>query len=109
AVYGKTREIWFDPQLPNRSLPNPHILITGETGSGKTQATKAILRELRLRQIPALILDFKDDYSQSEYASEEGFRVHDASLGGLAFDPMVPPTDPQSGRLGLMSHIHQLG
>jgi hypothetical protein len=109
GVYGKPREVWYDPQLPERSLPNPHILITGETGSGKTQATKALLRDLRGQEIPALILDFKDDYSQPGYAQAEGLHVFDASMGGLAFDPMVPPVDPQSGRIGIMAHIHQFG
>lgn len=109
GVYGTPREVWFDPQLPGRSLPNPHILITGETGSGKTQATKALLRELRLHDVPALILDFKDDYSQSGYAQEEGLTVYDASVGELAFDPMVPPLDPQSGRLAVLNHIYKLG
>jgi hypothetical protein len=109
GVYGKPREVWYDPQLPERNLPNPHILITGETGSGKTQATKALLRDLRTQGVPALILDFKDDYSQPGYAEAEGFTVFDASMGGLAFDPMVPPVDPQSGRIGIMAHIHQFG
>lgn len=109
GVYGKPREIWFDPQLPGKSLPNPHILITGETGSGKTQATKALIRDLRLHDVPALILDFKDDYSQPGYAEEEGFTVYDASMGELAFDPMVPPFDPHTGRMAVMNHVYALG
>src|SRR5690606_23769457 len=108
GVYGKPRKIWFDPQRPGRSHPNPHILITGETGSGKTQATKALVRDLRLHDLPALVLDFKDDYSQRAYAEQEGFKVYDASMGQLAFDPMVPPLDPQSGRLAVMKHIYSL-
>jgi hypothetical protein len=109
GVYGKPREIWFDPQLPGKSLPNPHILITGETGSGKTQATKALLRDLRMHDVPALVLDFKDDYAQWQYADEEGFRVYDASMAELAFDPMVPPTDPQTGRMAVVNHVYSLG
>jgi hypothetical protein len=107
GTYGKPREVWFDPQLPGRSLPNPHLLITGETGSGKTQATKAILRDLFGEGIPALILDFKDDYSRPEYVTPEALTVYDASFGGLAFDPMIPPVDAQSGRVMLLNHIHQ--
>jgi hypothetical protein len=109
GTYGKPREVWFDPQLPGRNLPNPHLLITGETGSGKTQATKAILRDLMTQGLPALILDFKDDYSQPGYAAAEGLTVYDATLGGLAFDPMVPQVDQQSGRVMLLNHVHQFG
>ena len=43
---------------PEDRLPNPHLMITGETGSGKTQATKAILADMRPFEVPALILDF---------------------------------------------------
>ena len=65
--YGKPREIWFDPNLPGQNLPNPHISITGESGSGKTQVTKAIISELRQQRLPTLILDFKDDYSSESF------------------------------------------
>ena len=106
GAYGRSREVWFDPQLPTRPLPNPHIMVTGETGSGKTQAAKAILRDLRQHAIPALILDFKDDYSQPEYALAEEMSVSDASLGGLPFNPMMPSVDPQTGRITILNHIH---
>lgn len=105
---GQPREVWYDPQKPTNSLNNPHISISGETGSGKTQATKAILRELKPHGIPSLILDFKDDYSKSDYAAEENFTVHDASFGALPFNPMVPPIDPVSGRANPVGHVHEL-
>src|SRR5690606_38283096 len=57
---------------------------------------------------PALILDFKDDYSRADYADAEGFAVHDANYGALPFNPMVPPVDPQSGRANPMAHVHAL-
>jgi DNA helicase HerA-like ATPase len=82
-------------------------MITGETGSGKTQAIKALLRDLRARDVPALVLDFKDDYSQRDYVDVEELTVHDASLGGLSFNPMTPPTDPQTGRVNVVNHVHQ--
>lgn len=107
--YGRPRQVWFDPELPGEQLPNPHVAITGETGSGKTQAIKAMLGDLRQAGLPVLILDFKDDYSDAEYAQAEGLDVYNASFGGLPFNPMVPPVDPQSGRVALMNHVHQLG
>lgn len=107
--YGRPRQVWFDPELPGEPLPNPHVAITGETGSGKTQAIKAMLGDLRHAGLPVLILDFKDDYSDAEYAQAEGLDVYNASFGGLPFNPMVPPVDPQSGRVALMNHVHQLG
>jgi hypothetical protein len=108
AKAGPQREVWFDPQNPEQSLNNPHISISGETGSGKTQATKALLHDLLPQGIPALILDFKDDYSRGDYAAVEGFTVHDANYGSLPFNPMVPPVDPESGRVNPMGHVHEL-
>ena len=110
GAYGAREDVFYDPQLPDAPLPNPHISITGETGSGKTQATKAILRDLMHHQgLPGLILDFKDDYSTVEYTDAEGLTVQDASFGGLPFNPLEPPTDLRSGRVAPMNHIHQLG
>ncbi|MFZ1490313.1 MAG: ATP-binding protein [Ilumatobacteraceae bacterium] len=108
AKSGPQREVWFDPQNPDQSLNNPHISISGETGSGKTQATKALLHDLLPQGLPALILDFKDDYSKGDYAAAEGFTVHDANFGSLPFNPMVPPVDPESGRANPIGHVHEL-
>jgi hypothetical protein len=108
GTYGAQREVWYDPQSPEQQLNNPHISISGETGSGKTQATKAILHEL-MPALPALILDFKDDYAKADYAAAEGFTVHDASFGSLPFNPMVPPVDPETGRVNPTAHVHELG
>jgi hypothetical protein len=107
GTYGSD-EVWYDPQKPDEKLNNPHISITGETGTGKTQAIKAILRELMGQGIPALILDFKDDYSKPDYAAAEGFTVHDAAFGSLPFNPMVPPIDRVSGTVNVTSHLHEL-
>jgi hypothetical protein len=106
--YGKPREIWFDPASPEGRLPNPHLMITGETGSGKTQATKALLAEMRPLGIPALILDFKDDYSEPVYAESEGLNVYDPNEQSLPFNPLAPAVDPRSGRVNPTHHLHQL-
>jgi len=106
--YGKKREVWFDPSSPEEKLPNPHIAITGETGSGKTQATKAVIAELQGSGIPALILDFKDDYSDSTYAETEGLAVYDPTYQPLPFNPLSPPVDPRTGQVNANYHTHQI-
>jgi len=106
--YGKARDIWFDPGLPDDRLPNPHLMITGETGSGKTQATKAILSDLNPFGVPALILDFKDDYSDPTYAEREALNVYDPNEQSLPFNPLAPAADPRSGRVNPTHHLHQL-
>lgn len=106
--YGKPRQVWFDPAAPEDRLPNPHVMITGETGSGKTQATKAILAEMRPYKVPALILDFKDDYSETAYAQAEDLSVYDPGDQSLPFNPLAPSVDPRSGRVNPTHHLHQL-
>ena len=107
GAYGTPREVWFDPYLPTQELPNPHVSITGETGSGKTQATKALVKDLGERGIRPLALDFKDDYSERAYAEAENLTVYDPNLGSLPFNPLAPPVDPVSGKANPTFHIHQ--
>lgn len=107
GTYGKPRDVWFDPNLPGQKLPNPHISITGETGSGKTQATKAILSELGEQGLPALILDFKDDYSDPSFVDDEGFRLYDASFNPMPFNPLTPPIDRRQDLINPSTHIYQ--
>jgi len=83
-------------------------MITGETGSGKTQAIKAILSNLRSFDMPALILDFKDDYSDPVYAETEELKVYDPNEQSLPFNPLAPALDPRSGRVNQTHHLHQL-
>lgn len=106
--YGKPRDVWFDPNLPGQELPNPHVSITGETGSGKTQATKAIVSELRARGLPALVLDFKDDYSNPSFIEAEGFCLYDASYSALPLNPLVPAIDMRQSRINAGQHTYQI-
>ena len=107
GTYGRSETVYYDPGRPGDQLPNPHISITGETGSGKTQATKSLIHELANYAMPALILDFKDDYSTLPFANDEGFTVYDASYDGLPFNPLLPPIDPVSGRANVAHFVHQ--
>ena len=106
--YGRPRDVWFDPNLAGQKLPNPHISITGETGSGKTQATKAIVSELGKQGLPALILDFKDDYSDESFTAAEDVRLYDASFGSLPFNPLTPAIDSRQDLINPSQHIYQV-
>lgn len=109
ALLGHTaeREVWFDPYLPSRPLPNCHVLATGETGSGKTQTVMALAAELRAKGVAPVMLDFsKDDYSQ-EWAVEQGLEVIDPSIGRrLPFNPLAAAPDPATGYVNGLHQIH---
>ena len=106
--YGKPKKIWFDPDSTEHQLPNPHISIMGESGSGKTQTTKAIISELRKQDIPALILDFKDDYSDEEFVAAEDLMLYDATNDPLPFNPLIPPVDRRQNHIIPKQHVYSV-
>lgn len=42
---------------------NPHLIVLGTSGSGKTESLKAIIHELNKSKIPSLIIDFHNEFS----------------------------------------------
>lgn len=60
---------------------NPHIVVMGESGSGKSNACKTILRELSARGINFLVFDAHDEYLG--LAESLGADVYDASCTGV--------------------------
>ena len=111
SLIGKTKDgkpVWYDPDMPGHRLANEHLAITGETGSGKSQSMKTIIADLYERGVPALVLDFKDDYSDPHYAAKEHFGVFDPTRAPLPLNPLVPPVDPETGMVNTTFHSYQL-
>jgi hypothetical protein len=61
-------EVFWNPD-PAHGAANPHILILGESGFGKTYATCCILTELALQQTPSIVFDYGQGF---EVAGETG-------------------------------------
>ena len=80
---------------------NRNMMVTGSTGTGKTQLVKAMVLQLRRQGAPALILDFKNDYASDETFCEiaklERIFVR---FTGLPYNPLIPPrlTNPATGK-----------
>jgi hypothetical protein len=75
------------------ALPNPHVIVIGASGSGKTQTLKAMAHELAnygRKQI--LIIDFHGDQSLPE---EVVYPLHMASPHGI--NPLTVNPDPEGG------------
>lgn len=68
--------------------PNFGVLVTGDSGSGKSQTIRAFIHELRKAGYPVLIFDFKNDYAASEFAEPLGLNVYDVVQNGLPFNPL---------------------
>src|SRR6202042_931738 len=46
--------IYWNPQQAG-AVPNPHLMIMGESGSGKTYAVQSLVAELAQRSIPSIL------------------------------------------------------
>jgi len=62
---------------PNKEQ-NPHMIISGGSGSGKTETLKVICHELYRNGITLLIFDFHDDFLEfgDRIINEESVRIH---------------------------------
>jgi len=68
------------------NAPNPHVLIVGESGFGKTYAIQCILSEVARQHIGAVIFDFAHGFSESMVS---GARILDIGREGLALNPLA--------------------
>jgi DNA phosphorothioation-dependent restriction protein DptH len=84
-------EVFWNPDAANGAA-NPHILILGESGFGKTYATCCILTELALQQTLSIVFDYGQGFEIAssprqfvEYTKPIEIR---ASLEGVAINPL---------------------
>lgn len=83
------------------------ILVTGDSGSGKTQTIRALISELRLCGYPITIFDFKPDYADKPFVKHLGLKVYDVVSKGLPFNPMsLMPNE--EGIVQPVRHCHDL-
>lgn len=73
------------------ALPNPHLLIVGGSGSGKSQTIKAIAHDLR-KATAIVVLDVHGDLALDGAATHE---LHFESRYGI--NPLVLSLDPKGG------------
>ena len=71
-----------------------HVLVAGMTGSGKTNLSLLILRQIRAQQIPFMVFDFKQNYRRLANEPGEGkiriIRIGDKNCD-FHFNPLIPP------------------
>ena len=78
------------------SSMNPHILITGCSGSGKTYLTYNIMIQDILRNIPVIIIDVADSFKLSELPDEfkaelfNRIKIYDIAKEGIPIDIFSP-------------------
>ncbi|MEM9463604.1 MAG: DUF87 domain-containing protein, partial [Myxococcota bacterium] len=83
---------------PSAANPNPHVLIVGGSGSGKTYATLCLLAELSRRGLPSIVIDYGQGFSRKalpdEFVSMVQVREIEVARDGIAMNPLsVLPGD----------------
>jgi len=68
-----------------------HVVILGMTGSGKSTSAATIVRQVVEMGLPALILDWHDEYAET--ITRVGGSVFAPGKDGFAVNPILPPTD----------------
>jgi hypothetical protein len=75
------------------NLPNPHLLIVGESGTGKTYSTQAICAEFAQRNYPVVVFDFGQGFAYGSSPPE--FQTFakpveiQAARSGVAINPLT--------------------
>src|SRR5437016_2847130 len=84
-------EVFWNPD-PSNGAANPHMLILGESGFGKTYSICCLLTELAQRKIPSIVFDYGQGFATGtsprqfvEYAKPLEIK---ASHEGVAINPL---------------------
>jgi DNA helicase HerA-like ATPase len=82
--------VYWAPFETDTKLLNFGVLVTGDSGSGKTQTLRVIIDGVTSIGAPVCIFDFKNDYADQQFTAEQGLRVHDVRRHGIPFNPLFP-------------------
>lgn len=102
SVYRHQPVYWEPARVDPRRLTNPHLLLVGTSGAGKTQTTMAFLHELWRHRVPSLILDFHGEYANPDGASFRNATQAEVvnALDGIPVNPLEIPLDPYRRPVG---------
>jgi hypothetical protein len=89
------KEVYWNPD-PHAGSVNPHVLVLGESGFGKTYTICCLLKELAQRQIVSIVFDYGQGFSKEALPAELISQTSQiqASSEGIDINPLqIFPTD----------------
>lgn len=96
--------IHWAPFETEQRLLNFGVLVTGDSGSGKTQTLRVLIDGVVKMGVPVCIFDFKNDYADKAFTTRQGLRVHDVRRCGMPFNPLLP-SPGRDGKAQPIEHI----
>ena len=112
GVDDRRRSVYFSPQSHKDPLDNMNLMVTGSSGTGKTQLLKYVICKVREQDKPVLILDFKNDFaSDVSFAERSGLDPISVAFDGLPYNPLIPypVRRPTTGELFFQCGQHIAG
>lgn len=103
---------YYDPQSPVDPLDNMNMMVTGSSGTGKTQFLKYLICKFREQGKNVLILDFKNDFaSDEEFTARAHLDRIFVNFDGLPYNPLIPypVRHPATGKLYVQPGQHIAG
>lgn len=100
-------EVVWDPHHPEHPLNNFGLLVTGDSGAGKTQLLRAFIHSIADAGYPVCAFDFKNDYAAPKFSKAVGMAVYDVNRKGLPFNPLELLADA-TGKVQPIRQIHTL-
>jgi hypothetical protein len=100
-------QVFWEPHRSDAPLNNFGLLVTGDSGAGKTQILRALIHEVADLGLPVCVFDFKNDYADPVFSKTADLRVYDVSRVGLPFNPLSMLAD-DNGECQPITQIHTL-
>lgn len=83
--------VYFDPQNPVDPLDNLNVMVTGSSGTGKTQLLKYLICQIREQGKNVLVLDMKNDFaSDGPFCEKARLDRVFVAFDGLPLNPLIP-------------------
>ncbi len=80
------KEVFWD----TNDLINYSLLVTGDSGQGKTWTIKRVITQSIKNNASCLIMNVKGDDFDQDFAEQYNFKFHNVDDDGLPFNPFLP-------------------
>jgi DNA phosphorothioation-dependent restriction protein DptH len=102
------KQIYWDPD-PDFGSANPHLMVVGESGFGKTYALQSVVAELAIRDMPSIIIDYGRGFdlesTPHEFILTTSPKQVLAGENGINLNPLQIHSEDTSGPLNVAVRV----